>query len=87
MKMPGFSAELAFSEPAQPYRPASAQKTAREPLVAPQQVLIPPGTLVFTCSPCTWGPPMIQICCAQLCLPFGPCFPICFTRMAPLCPT
>jgi len=91
MTIPGFSAELGLSEPARSYRSAPRSRAATgEAVVSPEQSLFPPGALVYTCSPpCTWGPPMLQTCCAEICLPLGPwferCFPTCFTQMAPRC--
>ena len=89
MNMPRFNAEFALSEPVRSHRPASVLEAATDKtVVSPQQTLIPPGALDFTCSPpCTFGPPISQTCCAQFCI-FGLfCFPICYTQMAPPCPT
>lgn len=94
MRIPEFNADLALSETIRSRRPApaAAQTLRSETMVRPQQTLFPPGTPIYTCTPpCTWGPPMIQTCCAEICfqLPFfgQSCFPTCFTKMAPRCPT
>jgi len=86
MHIPGFTAEAALNNSPATYRSTGNSRREISALVSPQQTLFPPGTPVFTCSPsCTWGPPMVQTCCAEICI-FGSCFPICFTKMAPLCP-
>jgi hypothetical protein len=91
--MPGFSAELGLPRSVRPHGSAPTSKAATgNSLVSPEQTLFPPGTPVYACSPwCTWGPPMVQTCCAEICfsLPFVGqfCFPTCFTQMAPRCPT
>jgi hypothetical protein len=91
MTIPGFSAERSLGRATTLYRSAASGLRRRSAVgITPAQSLFPPGTPVYTCSPpCTWGPPMTQTCCADICffLPWGPiCFRNCFTRLAPLCP-
>lgn len=91
--MPEFSAELALAETTRTYRLGSTPKAATgRSGVRPEQMLFPPGTPVYRCSPpCTWGPPLVQTCCAEICFSvpwLGQiCIPNCFTQMAPRCPT
>ena len=91
MTLPGFGAESALSHAARPYRldPGSAA-IAAQTAVIPQQSLWPPGTPIYSCYPgCTWGPPMVQTCCAWVCrwwAVFPICYRTCFRQMAPLCP-
>jgi hypothetical protein len=91
MSVPGFTPENSFGKAQTRYRSAVRGLSGRSTAgIAPAQTLFPPGTPIYTCSPpCTWGPPMTQTCCAEICFyfPWGPiCFPNCFTRPAPLCP-
>jgi hypothetical protein len=92
MTIPGFLAEGALSKTTGRYWSAASGLGGR-PMrgITPAQSLFPPGTPIYTCSPpCTWGPPMTQTCCAEICFYFPSvgriCFPQCFTRTAPLCP-
>jgi hypothetical protein len=92
MTIPSFTAENSLGRAITRYRlRLAAGGLSSCSAIAPAQSLFPPGTPIYTCSPpCTWGPPMTQTCCAEICfyLPFVGqiCIPNCFTRSAPLCP-
>jgi len=92
MAIPSFTAESSLEVGRRRYRPAAHGISGRPAAgIAPAQSLFPPGTPIYTCSPpCTWGPPMTQTCCADICFSIPwlgqVCFPTCFTKSAPLCP-
>jgi hypothetical protein len=89
MTLPGFGAELALDNPASRHTFRGSTTSDGLRAVIPQQLLFPPGTPIYTCSPpCTWGPPQVQVCCAVICFQLGVrvCLPICYRRLAPLCP-
>jgi hypothetical protein len=87
MTIPGFDAERALPKSnGLPHSVLPSTTLKNRLAVIPQQLLFPPDTPIFTCSPpCTWGPPQTQVCCAVIC--WGQlCFPICYAQSAPQCP-
>jgi hypothetical protein len=90
MTLPAFDAELALESHALRRTFPGPTTTGDPQAVIPQQSLFPPGTPLYTCSPpCTWGPPLLQLCCAVICVPVWSgeiCYQSCYRRIAPQCP-